>query len=387
MGGVSRAAPSGGSTCRVFASCRSVSWVRSFAGCSVASRGEPDTGVSVGQRAAREADFFDPEFLPRAQPVLWDSHGEAVGGTGPDESLDRAGAVYEGSVPGRFGNRKPQSTSYAVLSPVLTLDAEGGVVGGNFWDGRATGWRLGSATADQAQGPPVNPLEQALPDGEEVTRRICDADYGDLFRSIYGAVACEDLALGYDQAADAVAAYEASSEVSPFSSRYDAWLAGRTSLTAQEAEGLALFEGKAGCTRCHLSQPGSDGAPPAFTDFTFENLGVPANPENPFYDMDRVFVDGEPINPSGRAWVDPGLGGFLEQLRSDETWRDLPFVSRAFLALSTEELARRPGRPRQAPHPHAPQRGRAARPRVREGLRPQRLVQELEGRRPLLQHP
>jgi cytochrome c peroxidase len=43
-----------------------------------------------------------------------------------------------------------------------------------------------------------------------------------------------------------------------------------------------------------------------FTDFTFDNIGVPKNPANPFYGMPAEF------NPAGAAWLDPGLGGFLE---------------------------------------------------------------------------
>ena len=65
-----------------------------------------------------------------------------------------------------------------------------------------------------------------------------------------------------------------------------------------------LFEGKAMCSECHPA--------PLFTDFTYDNLGVPKNPDNPFYDMDTVYLDdGTPINPLGAAWIDPGLGGFL----------------------------------------------------------------------------
>ena len=84
-------------------------------------------------------------------------------------------------------------------------------------------------------------------------------------------------------------------------------------MTAQEAWGLELFEGKALCAECHTSEKGPNGELPLFTDFTFDNLGVPKNPENPFYGMDTVYLDnGDPINPDGASWIDPGLGGFLE---------------------------------------------------------------------------
>ena len=76
---------------------------------------------------------------------------------------------------------------------------------------------------------------------------------------------------------------------------------GMVKLTALERKGRALFRGKAKCERCHPSK----GRAPLFTDFTYDNLGVPKNPENPFYDAEPVF------NPLGADWVDLGLGGFL----------------------------------------------------------------------------
>lgn len=315
-------------------------------GCPDPARGDEEL-ESRSVRARSDTEllgeliFFDTDLSANRNQSCATCHGDEVGGTGPDEELNRAGAVYAGSVEHRFGNRKPPSTGYATLAPVLDLDLEGeDVRGGNFWDGRATGWMLGSAAADQAQGPPLNALEQALPSGDEMVRRICASTYGATFRSVYGEVACVDLVLGFDQAARAIAAYEDSSEVTAFSSRYDAYLAGEATLTAQEATGLALFEGKAGCAACHPSRPGPDGAPPAFTDFTYDNLGAPANPENPFYTMDTVLIDGEPINPLGRAWIDPGLGGFLDMLRTTDTWRSQPFVPERFTRLTTDDLAR-----------------------------------------------
>lgn len=93
-------------------------------------------------------------------------------------------------------------------------------------------------------------------------------------------------------------------------------------MTEQEQWGLALFNDpdKGNCAACHPSEPEA-GEPPLFTDFTFDNVGVPRNPDNPFYDMDEVyFDDGTPINPLGSAWIDKGLGGFLE---TRPEWADM----------------------------------------------------------------
>ena len=106
----------------------------------------------------------------------------------------------------------------------------------------------------------------------------------------------------------AVAAFEHSTQVSPFSSKYDAVLAGKAELSALERQGLALFNGKARCSSCHPSAQGPDGQPPMFTDFTYDNLGIPPNPANPFYRVGKKF------NPDGKKWVDLGLADALRDM-------------------------------------------------------------------------
>jgi cytochrome c peroxidase len=264
-------------------------------------------------------------------------HSRDTGGTGADSTLNAHGAVYEGSVSGRFGNRKPPASAYATLAPVLDYDQDLGFVGGNFWDGRATGWRLGSPAAEQAQGPFLNPVEQAVPDAAAVVERVCDGSYGDLFRSVWGEEGCADVDQGYLNVALSITAFEDSDRVNQFGSKYDAVLQHRARLSAQEAEGLALFEGSAQCAGCHVAS--SSGTAPLFTDFGFDNLGVPKNPENPFYGMDDVLVGGAPVNPLGEDWIDPGLEGFLATLLQDSAWRTLPYVPDSMLEMSDESLA------------------------------------------------
>ena len=74
----------------------------------------------------------------------------------------------------QFGDRKPPSAAYATVSPIFHEDKKGLFIGGNFWDGRATGEVLGNPAADQAQGPFLNPVEQALPDSACVVYRVCN---------------------------------------------------------------------------------------------------------------------------------------------------------------------------------------------------------------------
>lgn len=329
--------------------------------------------------------FFDMDLSTELNQACADCHGPAAGWTGPDSGINAVGATYEGSIAGRFGNRKPPSSAYATQSPIFHFERQGGgtFVGGNFWDGRATGAKLGNPAADQAQGPFLNPVEQALPDNACVVYRVCTASYPVSFETVWGDEACniawpssvdtlcaaegsmvelspEDaikVETAYDNIALSIASYEASSEVNAFSSRYDAYLAGLVELTPQERKGLRLFNGKAKCSFCHTSKS-KQGEPPLLTDFTFDNLGVPRNPENRWYEQPLAF------NPDGLDWVDEGLGGFLATRPE--------YVNRA--------AENRGG----AKGSHAAQCRPAPQSGLCKGFRPQRLLQVAEGYRALL---
>ena len=254
-------------------------------------------------------------------------HDPDMGFTGPVTGINKHGSVYRGAVPQRFGNRKPPSAAYATLSPTFHYDAENGLfIGGNFWDGRATGFVLGNPAADQALGPFLNPVEQNNASMKAVLEQVASSHYASLWKKVWGSPISmntdDEITTNYNRVGLAIAAYENSLEVNQFSSKYDYYLQGKAKLNKQEAWGLELFEGKAGCSGCHISERGPNGELPLFTDFTYDNIGTPKNPENPFYDMDKVYLDdGSPINPLGAAWIDPGLGGFL--LTLSETMPEL----------------------------------------------------------------
>jgi len=252
--------------------------------------------------------FFDSNLsTPPGQPCAA-CHAPSVGFTGPLSEINAGGSVYPGAIPSRFGNRKPPAASYA-FGPVMYFDAEEGLwIGGTFWDGRATGWRLGDPLAEQAQGPFLNPVEQNMDSPVDVCLAVQASMYASLFDEVWGAGSLDcvnDVAATYEKIARSISAYERSTEVNPFTSKYDAYLAGNANLTGIEKKGLRLFEGKGKCALCHLSGLGPEGEPPMFTDFTYDNLGVPKNPMNPFYNMPPW------INPDGAAWIDYGLGAFL----------------------------------------------------------------------------
>jgi cytochrome c peroxidase len=262
--------------------------------------------------------FFDEDLSIKGNQSCASCHDPATGWTGPDNDVNDAGAVYEGSIPNRFGDRKPPTSAYATPSPIFHLDKTGLFLGGNFWDGRATGEKLGNPAADQAQGPFVNPVEQALRDPACVVYLVCTADdYPVSFQGVFGTDACdidwprkmgklcdregglidlspedrEKVNTAYDSIALAIAAYEDSPEVNAFTSKFDNSRGGGAQLTKEEQRGFSLFVGKGKCSKCHPA----NGNRPLFTDFSYDNLGVPANPDRPHIDF-----------------VDPGLGGFLE---------------------------------------------------------------------------
>src|SRR3990172_466681 len=282
--------------------------------------------------------FFDNISSPQRQSCAA-CHSPDRGWTGPVAGINVHGGVYRGAVPERFGNRKPPSNAYATFSPVFHYDRKAKeFVGGIFWDGRATGERLGNPAADQALGPFLNPVEQNMPSPKAVCEHVAGSSYAGLFVQVWGPGSLDCSNAGaeatYDRIGLSIAAYEASTEVSPFSSKFDAyWRACHDAgndpeacgmaegdktvldplgiLTDQEFDGLIEFGEY--CAGCHVStQARPLGVPPLFTDQTFENIGVPRNPENPFYGMDDVYLDnGMPINPLGDAFVDLGLGDFL----------------------------------------------------------------------------
>ncbi|MBN2175140.1 MAG: T9SS type A sorting domain-containing protein [Bacteroidales bacterium] len=255
--------------------------------------------------------FFDKIAEPDNMSCA-DCHAPQVGFVGPIPGINKKGSVYPGAVPQRFGNRKPPSAAYATVSPLFDYDmVEGLFFGGNFWDGRATGWHLGNPAADQALGPFLNPVEQNNTSKLEVLKQVAKSKYAYLWMEVWGEPLMYDtpelIDLNYDRVGLAIAEYENSSEVNQFTSKFDYVQMGMAEFTEEEAWGEELFNGTGMCVLCHM--------PPFFTDFTFDNLGTPKNPANPFYDMDEVYLpDGSPINPLGETWVDPGLGGFLETL-------------------------------------------------------------------------
>jgi cytochrome c peroxidase len=290
-----------------------------------------------------KAMLYDKQLSVNRNEACAFCHMPETGFTGPVSELNRTTGSYPGSVRTRFSERKPQSHSYAPLSPVLHYNAgQDDLVGGNFWDMRATGRRLGNPAAEQAEAPPTNPVEMGLPDSACTVYRASQRPYRALFESVWGpqafAIAWPDstervcnnpgpppaddpspvhlgpldrgrAATTFDQMALSIASYEASHEVTAFSSKFDAVQAGKAQFTSREQAGYDLFRGKAKCNTCH--RDGGPGEDPLFTDFTASNIGTPANPRLPYYAEGGPDERGYVANQNGASFVDLGVGGFL----------------------------------------------------------------------------
>lgn len=220
--------------------------------------------------------------------------------------------VSEGSIAGLFGGRNAPTAAYAAFGSFFQWnDGLGMFVGGQFWDGRAA-----TLTA-QAMGPFLNPVEMAMPDKQAVLMALRSNpaaavpanpnwnSYLTGFAAVYG-VDLSNLDLLtpleidriYELLSTAIGDFEKSYLVNAFTSKYDAWLAGLYTMTPAEEKGMKLFNGKGKCNLCHLSlatlaPDGLTQMPPLFTDFTYDNLGIPKS-TNPI-------LAGNPI--------DYGLGG------------------------------------------------------------------------------
>ena len=309
---------------------------------------KPKPDVSALTSLGKEV-FFDTRLSDPPTQSCASCHAAAAGWTSDDSFINERLVVVPGADPSTSGGRRPPMAAYASFAPSFDADGVGcfvpegteatdvipGVacVGGIFWDGRATGYGIGSEvfelpscndsvtaaftqayadflgpTADQALGPFANPVEQGLPIGETelagaeaVCEGVATSHYAKLYREAWGTdLDCspEGADLSFKRIAVAISAWEHSREVNQFSSKRDFAIAfdddhefPLTYFTEQENLGHDLFYGKAGCSGCHQGVPEGDdlfgdGSEPRqlYSDFAFHNLGIPANWDLVAYD-------------------------------------------------------------------------------------------------------
>ena len=184
--------------------------------------------------------------------------------------------VSEGDNPHLHGNRNANTALYAMFSPNFHFDKKiQDYVGGQFWDGRA------KDLAEQAGGPPVNPVEMGMPDKKAIVERLkADPTYYKPITDLYGESIWADADKIYAIMEKAIGEFEKQELFAQFSSKYDRALKGEAELTALESKGKALFFDKTrtNCSNCHQSSE-ANSATETFTNYRYFNIGVPSNQE------------------------------------------------------------------------------------------------------------
>ena len=176
------------------------------------------------------------------------------------------------------GFRNAPSLTYIAKTPGFSFDNEGAPVGGFNRDGRA------NDLAEQAARPFLAPHEMDNASALDVVDKLASAVYASEFTALFGANIFDQPQVAFERALTAIQQYEIEdAEFAPFTSKYDYFLAGKVRLSDAELRGLALFNDpqKGNCAACHPSGRSAAGALPLFTDFSYDNLGVPRNANIP----------------------------------------------------------------------------------------------------------
>jgi cytochrome c peroxidase len=267
-------------------------WVASaavLAACSTSSNdpGPPSAPAELSAAAALgERIFHDATLSASGQLSCASCHDAASAFSAPPGGgpVPLGGPMLD--VP---GFRNAPSLKYAALTPAFFFDSEGTPTGGFDRDGRA------DSLAVQAQRPFLAAHEMANASPADVVAKLSTATYVDDFRALFGQDVLATPDVAFDRMLYALQQYERedTAEFAPFTSKYDAFLARRAQFSAQELRGLALYNDptRGNCAGCHPSARGANGEAPLFTDFTYDNLGVPRNANIPanadpaYYDL------------------------------------------------------------------------------------------------------
>lgn len=242
-----------------------------------------------------KALFFDSNLSNPAGQSCASCHAPEKGFSDPNNS-----AISSGIIPGSFGSRNAPALAYTVFSPMRYYNSvDETFVGGLFIDGRSP------SLQEQFIHPLLNPLEMNNTSVHQVVEKIKAATYFSRLKDSYGPLTIDEEII--NAVADAVSNYEKSREVNSFTSKFDYYSRKMISFTEEEEKGLALFAGKAKCANCHILEPDDNTGKILFTDFTYDNLGVPKNQTNPFYTQSIS------SNPVGYNYIDLGIGFIVGQ--------------------------------------------------------------------------
>lgn len=274
-----------------------------LAGCNDGTRPAADSPGPLSPAAALgEQIFSDPTLSASGQMSCASCH-VSLAAHAPANALP---VQPGGPALDQQGSRQAPSIRYLATNTAFHFDGEGTPTGGFFWDGRA------ASLQEQAGAPFLNPVEMALPSQDAVVDRLTLAPYAETFRQVFGAGIFSNPGIAFERMTFAIQQFEKeSAALHGFTSKYDAVLDGKATLSEQELRGLALFNNpqKGNCAACHPSGRNADGSHPLFTDFSYDALGVPRNPDIPKNADPSWFDLGLCARPAGDMAARPDLCG------------------------------------------------------------------------------
>jgi cytochrome c peroxidase len=236
--------------------------------------------------------FFDPSLSASGKLSCASCHDPAFA-YGPPNGL----AVQLGGASGHeSGTRAVPSLRYLQAVPQFTEhgfeeetngddSVDNGPTGGLTWDGRVDRGR------QQARIPLLSRFEMGNRSETDVVAAARKANYASDLERLCDS---KDQKAIFETILEAFEAWEQNyQEFYPYSSKYDAWLAGHAALSERELHGLRVFSDpkKGNCARCHIADKGANGTPPQFTDYSLVALGarrnsaIPANADPHWYDL------------------------------------------------------------------------------------------------------
>lgn len=223
--------------------------------------------------ALGKALFFETNLSKNRTQACATCHNPDRAFTDPRET-EAGRAVSLGDDGTSLGDRNTPSAAYASFSPTFHSNDKGEYVGGQFLDGRE------KDLEGQAGGPPLNPIEMAMPDKAAVVARIRENPaYVAAFEKLFGKHVFASADAAYAAMTKAIAAFERTPVFQPFSSKYDRYLRGEYKLTDDEELGRLLFFSQqfTNCNMCHQLHGSQMAARETFSNYHFHNIGVPAN--------------------------------------------------------------------------------------------------------------
>ena len=247
--------------------------------------------------------FFDKNLSNPIGQACASCHAPETGFSDP---LHRD--ISEGAVTGTFSGINSPNLAYNIFSPERIYNAtDQTYVGGLFLNGRSPNLK------DQLIHPFIGAVEMNNGSIANVVSKIKKTSYFAEIEKEYGTAKTDEELMSH--VSDAVAAFEKSKEVNSFTSKFDYFSKQLIKFSDTEKKGLAIFLGKGKCAQCHVVEPDAKTGKILFTDFSYDNIGVPKNEKNPFYNQSKA------VNPAGVSFIDLGIGAVVSQAEHNGKFR------------------------------------------------------------------